>query len=62
MAKPKKSPLATGPQSQKKEYDHLPLRLRILKRKNQPSYLVTLSAKEASHSTTVSEKKFQYQS
>ena len=33
IAKPKKSPLETGPQSQKKEYAHLPLRLR-LKRKN----------------------------
>ena len=33
VAKSKKSPLATGPQSQKKEYVHLPLWLR-LKRKN----------------------------
>ena len=33
MAKPKKSPLETGPQCQKKKYAHLPLRLR-LKRKN----------------------------
>ena len=29
MAKPIKSPLATGPQSQKREYAHLPLRLRL---------------------------------
>ena len=33
IAKPKKSPLETGPQSQKKEYAHLLLQLR-LKRKN----------------------------
>ena len=33
MAKPKKAPLETGPQCQKKKYAHLPLRLR-LKRKN----------------------------
>ena len=59
MAKPKKSPLETGPQSQKKKYAHLPLQLR-LKRKKQSSYSVTLPAKETSHSATVSEKKFQY--
>ena len=29
MAKPKKSPLETGPHSQKKKYAHLPLRLRL---------------------------------